>query len=88
MFNLSTPSPLEKSKMASLVPLIPSQVPAVPHLREFRPFTPGIQYAASTHIHSHATTYSRYPAHTRHWARPLSEPVLWLGLVGPRGFMN
>lgn len=47
MFNLSTPGPqydlLENSNMASLIPLTPFQTPAVPLLREFRPFMPSIQ---------------------------------------------
>lgn len=88
LFNLSMPGLQydlpEVSKMAPLVPLIPSQTPAVPHLRDSGHSCLALETVAT--IHSHATPHS-LPVPTTcqafHASRPLSELVLGLDVVGP-----
>lgn len=96
MFNLSTPGPqydlLEKSNMASLVPLI------LPKRLQFLSSgnsghsclaLKSKRYSASAPIHSHARTYI-FPVPITHQAlgqalrtpRPLSELALWFDFVG------
>lgn len=93
LFNLSMPGLQydlpEVSKMASLVPLIPSQTPAVPHLRDSGHSCLAFETIATLlqlpFIHMPHHIRSQYPPRTRHCARHFMHPGLSVSLC--RGLM-